>query len=119
RLILPDEQGPRSQLTAGQYVDSYVNKAANGQVIKIVTDPQVPPGSIFLVTDVLPFPDASVDSVLSIETQMDYMQYEYGINRNAGVANGGPRFDFETRCIEVMKNYGPAFMGLIHNVAAG
>lgn len=116
RVILPDEQGPRSGLTAGQYVDSYVNKAANGQVMKIVTDPQVPPGHIFLITDVLPFPDASVDSVLSIETQADYMQYEYGINRNAGAANGGPRYDFETRCIEVLKNYGPAFMGIIHNV---
>lgn len=108
----------RDQGIGGLYLEDYINKAFNGQAIKMVVDPQVPPGTILGVCDVLPYPDNTIDSVLEIETQEDYQQIEYAMSRQAG-ANGGPRYDFEVRTIETLKNYFPAGGVVISNIGNG
>ncbi|WDL97806.1 hypothetical protein [Alicyclobacillus sp. ALC3] len=105
-------------LTGGTYIERYINKAWQGQMLPIVVDPHLPPGTIMGVTDVLPYPDSTISSVLKIETQEEYSQIEYAMSRQSG-ANGGPRYDYEVRSIEVMKNYFPAGGFLIQNVANG
>ncbi|QQE80926.1 hypothetical protein [Alicyclobacillus sp. SO9] len=105
-------------LTGGTYVENYINKAWQGQMLKIVVDPHVAPGTIMGVTDMLPYPDNTISSVLEIETQEEYTQYEYAANRQTG-AGGGPRYDYEVRSIEVFKNYFPAGGFLLQNVGNG
>lgn len=108
----------QDNLTGGAYIEDYINKAWQGRMVKMVVDPQVPPGTILGVTDVLPFPDNTIDSVLQIETQQEYQQIEYAMSRGTG-STGGPRYDYEVRTIEVLKNYFPAGCFAITNVAAG
>lgn len=118
RVMLQSGQ-KQDQLTGGAYIERYINKAWQGQMINIVVDPQVPPGTILGVTDVLPFPDNTIESVLAIETQQEYQQIEYAMSRLPGQANGGPRYDYEVRTIEVLKNYFPAGCFAIQNVGNG
>lgn len=108
----------QDNLTGGTYIERYINKAWQGQMLQIVVDPHVPPGTIMGVTDFLPYPDNTIDSVLQIETQQEYQQIEYAMNRGTG-STGGPRYDYEVRTIEVMKNYFPAGGFVIQNVANG
>lgn len=108
----------QESLYGGAYVEDYINKAWMGQMIKMVVDPQVPPGTILGVTDVLPFPDNTIESVLQIETQQEYQQIEYAMSRGTG-STGGPRYDYEVRTIEVLKNYFPAGCFAIQNIAQG
>jgi len=116
--IMLQAKDRRDQGIGGLYLEDYINKAFNGQAIKMVVDPQVPPGTILGVCDVLPYPDNTIDSVLEIETQQDYQQIEYAMSRGTG-ANGGPRYDFEVRTIETLKNYFPAGGVVISNIANG
>jgi hypothetical protein len=106
-------------LTGGVYIERYINKAWQGQMLQIVVDPHVPPGTIIGCTDVLPYPDNTVDSVLEIQTLEEYHQVEYAMARIAGQANGGPRYDYEIRAEEVLKNYFPAGGFIIQNIGQG
>jgi hypothetical protein len=118
RVMLQAGQKTQDSLVGGAYIESYINKAWQGQMLKIVVDPQVPPGTILGVTDVLPFPDNTIDSVLQIETQQEYQQIEYAMSRGTGTS-GGPRYDYEVRTIEVFKNYFPSGCFIIQNVGNG
>lgn len=108
----------RQALAGGIFMTKYINKAANGFVIIMETQPNIPPGVILMITEVLPYPDNEVNSVFEVETQMEYTQIEYAMSRGSG-ASGGPRYDVEVRAIEVFKNYFPAGCACIQNIAAG
>lgn len=108
----------RQVMAGGIFMTKYINKAANGMPIIMETQPNLPPGTIILITEVLPYPNNEVNSVFEVETQMEYTQIEYAMSRAAG-ALGGPRYDLEVRAIEVFKNYFPAGCAAISNIAAG
>lgn len=116
--LSPGLNNQAGSLYGGVFIENYINKAWNGHAIKIEVDPHIPKGHILGVTDVLPFPDNTIDSVLSIETQQEFQQVEYAMSRLSG-AGGGPRYDYEIRAIEVLKNYFPAGGFIMHNIAAG
>lgn len=108
----------RQSATGGIFLTKYINKAANGFPIEMETEPNLPPGVIVLISEVIPFPGSEVNAVFEVETQMEYTQLEYAMSRSTGTT-GGPRYDVEVRAIETFKNYFPAGCGVIHNVAAG
>ena len=108
----------RQNATGGIYMTKYINKSANGYPIEMETMPNLPPGIIELVTEVLPFPNNQVASVFEMETQQEYQQLEYAMSRGTGTT-GGPRYDVEVRCIEAFKNYFPAGCGSIQGIAPG
>jgi hypothetical protein len=117
-LFQPDNIEQRRSVVGGTMLETYLNPAVNGQPIEIVVMPHIPAGTISLVSERLPYPSSNVENVLEIETQREYSQVEYAMSRQSG-PNGGPRYDFEVRAIEVMKNHFPAGMGLLQNIAAG
>lgn len=104
--------------TGGQFLTKYVNKAANGFPIEMETMPNLPPGIIILVTEVLPFPDNQVAQVFAFETQQEYTQIEYAMSRQSGTS-GGPRYDFEVRAIEVFRNQFPAGCAALTGIGNG
>ncbi len=109
----------RVGMQLGGYVATYLNKTVGGKAIALELQPHLPPGKIIAVVDSIPFPGANIDTVLSVETQLDYWRFDYGANRNAGTGGGGPRYDFEVRSIQAFRNKAGATMGVIDNIAAG
>ncbi|MFT8930023.1 MAG: hypothetical protein ABF969_11875 [Sporolactobacillus sp.] len=105
-------------LHAGYAVIDYTNPIFPSQPIAIETMPHLQPGTIIILTEVLPYPNNQVANVLEVETQQEYQQLEYAMSRQSG-NNGGPRYDFEVRAIETFKNYFPASMAVIQNIASG
>lgn len=105
-------------LHAGYAVVDYTNPIFPSQPIAIETMPHLMPGTIIILTEVLPYPNNQVANVLEVETQQEYQQLEYAMSRQDG-PNGGPRYDLEVRAIECFKNYFPASMAVIQNVASG
>lgn len=105
-------------LHAGYAVIDYTNPIFPSQPIAIETMPHLMPGTIIILTEVLPYPNNQVANVLEVETQQEYQQIEYAMSRQSGT-NGGPRYDFEVRAIEAFKNYFPASMAVIQNIASG
>ncbi len=108
----------RQGATGGIFLTKYINKAANGYPIEMETEPNLPPGVIVLISEVIPFPGSEVNAVFEVETQMEYTQLEYAMSRSTGTT-GGPRYDVEVRAIETFKNMYPAGCAVLHNVAAG
>lgn len=109
----------RTNMAVGGYVGTYLNKTMNGKAIALELQPHLPPGTIVAVTDEIPFPGANIDTVLSVETQLDYWRFDYGANRQLNTAGGGPRYDFEVRSIQAFRNKAGATMGVLSNVGAG
>lgn len=118
-LFRPDQLAERQGAIGGALVDTYLNKAVNGRPIPIESDPWLPPGTILLVTESLPYPNSRVANVLEVRTQQEYQQVEYATARLAGQVGGGPRYDFEVRAQETLINYFPGGMGIIQNIANG
>jgi hypothetical protein len=114
-MYAPDAIGERQNVIGGQIVSSYVNKAMNGVSIPIEVHPFLPQGTILGLTEALPYPNNKVSNVMEVETQLEYQQIEYAINRGSGVA-GGPRYDFEVRCQAAFKNYFPGAFFMLQNV---
>lgn len=117
-LFQPDNVEQRRQVVGGGFVETYINKAVNGRPVPIETDPWLPPGTILILTETLPYPNNKVNNVLEVRTQQEYQQIEYAVSRGSG-AGGGPRYDFEVRAQETFINYFPGAMAILQNVAAG
>lgn len=116
--LQPTSEG-RSNGVLGGYAGTYLNKTVNGRPIALELQPHLPPGKIIAVVDSIPFPGANIDTVLSVETQLDYWRFDYGANRVANTTGGGPRYDFEVRSIQAFRNKAGAVMGVLDNIAAG
>src|SRR5579875_1931121 len=117
-IVDGNDPNARRNLRAGYAVIEYTNPIFPTQPIAIETMPHLPPGTIIIITEVLPYPNNQVANVLEVETQQEYQQIEYAMSRQSG-SNGGPRYDFEVRAIETFKNYFPASMAVIQNVGSG
>lgn len=118
-LLGPDDAAGRAGLVAGGYIRHYVNKAANGSLIRIEVHPSLPQGTIIARTDRVPFPGANITNVWSIRTLRDYASFVYGANYNPGTSGGGPRQDSEVRSLETLCCRAPVAQGVLTNVAAG
>lgn len=115
--FLNTDASGRISATAGGRVGEIVNAPAGGVTVPIEVHTSLPPGTIIARTDRVPFPQANISSVLECRTLRDTAQFDYGINRNAGVAGGGPRREFELRTVSALLNRAPVAMAVLSNVA--
>lgn len=115
----PDDATGRTDAIAGGFVGSVVNKPAGGVRVPVEVHPHLPPGTIFARTDRVPFPGSNIGQVFNVRTLEDYSRFDYAANYNPGVAGGGPRSDFEVRCIQTLINRAPVVQGVISNISAG
>ncbi|MDE2096463.1 MAG: hypothetical protein KGL39_04395 [Patescibacteria group bacterium] len=117
--LVPNDKAGRGELVAGGAVATYLNKTVNGKPITLELMPHLPPGKIVAVADSVPFPGSNITTTLEVETLVDFWRFDYGVSRNIGSANGGPRYDFELRSLQAFKNYAAPVMGILDNIGAG
>lgn len=118
QYLTPADPSGRSNQAAGGYVTRYISPVT-GESIRIESHPHLPPGTIVARSDKVPFPGSGIGNVFEMRTLMDYNQWEYGSSRVAGTVGGGPRYDFEVRCIETFVNKAPSAQAICYNVADG
>jgi hypothetical protein len=115
--FLNTDKDGRISVTAGGRVGEIVNAPAGGVTVPIEVHVSIPPGTIIARSDRVPFPQSKISSVLEFRTLRDTAQYDYGINRNPGVAGGGPRREFEIRSVGAFLNRAPVAAGVLSCVA--
>jgi hypothetical protein len=108
-----NENGGGQVLTAGSVVGNYLNKFSMGagQVIPIQLHPNVPAGTILMVTEELPYPVSNVDNVIQMKLRKDYFMQEWPVvSRKRGF---GVYFD------GVLQHYAPFSLCVISNIGNG
>lgn len=101
----------KNSITGNYMVTNYVNKSYGGQPIQIMVHPWLPDGTMVVMCDEVPYPNANVPSVLEMECGYDYRQIEY--------ARTTPQYEYEIRCYEALKHYFPACQAIITNIKSG
>lgn len=117
--LSPDARDGKLSAVMGGHVATYANKTVNGKPIPLWLMPYLPPGKIVAVIDSLPFPGSNVTSALQARCLYDFFRFDYGANRNAGSADGGPRYDFEIRSEQAFVNKASGVCGVIEAIGAG
>lgn len=103
--------GEKNDITGNYMVRRYVNKSYGGENVIIDVHPWLPNGTMVVMCDRVPYPNANIPSVLEMECGYDYRQIEY--------ARTSPKYEFEVRCYEALKHYFPACQAIITNVKPG
>lgn len=101
----------KNDITGNYMVRRYVNKSFGGENISIEVHPWLPNGTMVVMCDNVPYPNANISSVLEMECGYDYRQLEY--------ARTSPKYEFEVRTYEALKHYFPACQAIITNVKTG
>lgn len=115
RFVFQTENG---KLKGGSMAISYLNPftVSNGEddaaeEIPIKLHPNMPPGTILLDTDILPYPLSNVQNVKQMRLRRDYYQVQWPkVSRSQRF---GVYFD------GVLQNYFPPAFGLIQNIKKG
>ena len=115
--FLNTDSSGRINVVAGGRVGEIVNAPAGGVTVPIEVHVSLPPGTIIARTDRVPFPQAQITSVHAFRTLRDMTQFDYGINRIANVAGGGPRREFEIKSMGAFANRAPVAEAVLQNVA--
>jgi hypothetical protein len=119
KAIVSSNGGPQIMITSaadqgsilGGYIcTKYLNKAT-GQVIPIMSHPNLPNGTLVAKCEQIPYPSSEISNVLEVETSYDYTQIEY--------ARTSPKYEFEVRTFEVLKDYFPVGGAVITNLKRG
>jgi hypothetical protein len=105
------DNGEKNNITGNYLVRRYVNKSFGGENISIEVHPWLPNGTMVVMCDNVPYPNANISKVLEMECGYDYRQLEYAMT--------SPKYEFEVRCFEALKHYFPACQAIITNVKAG
>ena len=103
--------GEKNDITGNYMVKRYVNKSYGGENIIIDVHPWLPNGTMVVMCDRVPYPNANIPSVLEMECGYDYRQLEYAMT--------SPKYEFEVRTYEALKHYFPACQAIITNVKPG
>jgi hypothetical protein len=105
------DNGEKNNITGNYLVRRYVNKSFGGENISIEVHPWLPNGTMVVMCDNVPYPNANISKVLEMECGYDYRQLEYAMT--------SPKYEFEVRAFEALKHYFPACQAIITNVKAG
>ena len=103
--------GEKNDITGNYMVKRYVNKSYGGENVIIDVHPWLPNGTMVVMCDRVPYPNANIPSVLEMECGYDYRQLEYAMT--------SPKYEFEVRTYEALKHYFPACQAIITNVKPG
>ena len=101
----------KNDITGNYMVKRYVNKSYGGENIAIEVHPWLPNGTMVVMCDRVPYPNANIPSVLEMECGYDYRQLEYAMTQ--------PKYEFEVRTYEALKHYFPACQAILTNVKPG
>lgn len=101
----------KNDITGNYMVKRYVNKSYGGENISIEVHPWLPDGTMVVMCDRVPYPNANIPSVLEMECGYDYRQLEY--------ARTSPKYEYEVRTFEALKHYFPACQAIITNLKTG
>lgn len=109
RFTKPADDGNMS-VVAGTEVRAYFNKFT-GQIIPLLTHPNLPAGTLMGVTSELPYPLPDVDSVFRIKARREYYEVRWPATTR--------RYDHGVYATELLQHYAPFSMFLIQNVGNG
>lgn len=109
RFTKPADDGNMS-VVAGTEVRAYFNKFT-GQVLPLVTHPNLPAGTLLGVTTELPYPLPDISNVFRIKTRREYYEVRWPVTTR--------RYDHGVYATELMQHYAPFSMFLIQNIQNG
>lgn len=98
------------QISAGVVIGSYLNKVMNVQV-PIVVHPNLAPGTVFFVTERLPYPLPNTANPFQKKLRADYYQIEWPIKSR--------KYEYGVYADGVLQHFAPFSMGAITNVGNG
>ncbi|MBV8060596.1 MAG: hypothetical protein JO253_03610 [Alphaproteobacteria bacterium] len=110
RFVFNTEQ---AMLAGGVMVREYLNRYSMGGAmsIPIKIHPNMPAGTILIVTHKLPYPMSNVSNVIQMRLRRDYYQIEWPLRSR--------RYEYGVYMDGVLQNYAPFSMAVITNIAAG
>jgi hypothetical protein len=98
------------KITAGMSIGGYLNKVM-GTEVPIVVHPNLAPGTIFFITERLPYPLPGTANVFQKKLRQDYQQIEWPLRNR--------RYEFGVYFDGVLQHFAPFSMGVITNIANG
>lgn len=91
--------GPGGSVTNNSRTGALIN-GVTGQEQMFLVSPNMIPGTLFGVTETLPYLEANVTSVLEFDNLADYVEIDY-----AATSTSGPNTEFEVRTYGTFKDY--------------
>jgi hypothetical protein len=98
------------KLSAGVVIGTYLNKIM-GTLIPIQVHPLLPPGTILMITEQLPYPLNGVGDVMRKKLRRDYYQIEWPLKSR--------KYEYGVYADGVLQHYFPPSLGVITNIANG
>jgi hypothetical protein len=110
RIVFQADQGA---LAGGVMVRDYLNRfsMSGGTAIPVRVHPNMPNGTILMITRKLPYPMSNVSNVIQMALRRDYYQIEWPMRSR--------KYEYGIYMDGVLQNYAPFSMGVITNIAAG
>lgn len=96
-----------TSITAGSRIGSYLNKVT-GDVVPVIVHPNMPAGTVFFLTEQLPYPLADTPQLVRMLMRQDYYQLEWPLVTR--------RYDYGVYADGVLQHYAPFSMGIITNI---
>jgi len=94
-------------ITAGVSIGAYLNKVMGTQV-PIVVHPNLAPGTVFFLTEALPYPLPDTANVFQKRLRSDYYQIEWPLRNR--------RYEYGVYADGVLQHFAPFSMGAITNI---
>jgi hypothetical protein len=110
RFVQDASRVAEGKISAGVSIGSYLNKVMGAEV-PIVVHPNLAPGTIFFVSESLPYPLPSTANVLQKRLRQDYYQIEWPMKSR--------KYEYGVYFDGVLQHFAPFSMGVISNVANG
>lgn len=106
-----DFSGGADAITAGSLVGSYLNRygMSGGQLVKLQLHPYMPPGTMLMHTDTLPYPISNVPNVAEMHMRQDYYQLDWPITKR--------QYEFGVYSDGTLAHYFPGAMAIVNNIA--
>jgi hypothetical protein len=100
-------------VAGGMMIAQYLNRFSmgGGVIIPIKIHPNMPPGTILIYTEKLPYPLSNVSNVVQIRCRQDYYQIEWPLVSR--------KYQYGVYADEVLQHYFPPSMAIITNIANG
>jgi hypothetical protein len=98
------------KISAGVSIGGYLNKVM-GTEVPIVVHPNLAPGTIFFLTETLPYPLPATANVFQKRLRADYYQIEWPMKSR--------KYEYGVYADGVLQHFAPFSMGAITNIANG
>lgn len=100
-----DGNNPGGKISAGVTIGSYLNKITN-ELIEVAVHPNMPPGTIMLWSDRIPYMLANISTPVKMKLRRDYYSIEWPITKR--------RYEYGTYLDGVLQMYFPKAYGIIN-----